>query len=203
MQYLVAAGIIVVAPNVRGSTGYGRAFHEADDKAHRWKSVADLHAVRADVGQWSEVDAMLIGIFGRSYGGYMTLAALTEHPEQWCVGVDFYGITNFHTLLQTTGPWRRYLRAAEYGDPVQDAELLKQISPVHRLHRVQAPLLLVHGMDDPRVPPGESEMVASILRGLGKPYSYLRIDHEGHGFAQRDNRKRVFSAFAAFLHRTL
>lgn len=203
VQYLASRGIMVVAPNVRGSTGYGRRYHELDDKYRRMDSVRDLHAVRQWLDGRADVDRGRVGLFGRSYGGFMVLAGLTAYPGAWKLGVDFYGIANFHTLLQTTGPWRRDLRAAEYGDPRADAELLAEISPIHRMDRLQAPLLIVHGMDDPRVTPGESEMLYSVLRGLGKPVQYLRIPHEGHGFGRRSNRQAVFAAFEAFLDQHL
>jgi dipeptidyl aminopeptidase/acylaminoacyl peptidase len=203
VQYLLARGVMVVGPNVRGSSGYGRSYHELDDKHLRMDSVSDLQAVRLWLDRQSEVDSQRVAVFGRSYGGFMVLAALTEYPESWRLGVDFYGIANFHTLLQTTGPWRRDLRAAEYGDPSIDAELLERISPIHRMNRLNAPLLIVHGLDDPRVTPGESEMLHSVVRGLGKPVQYLRIPHEGHGFARRSNRHIVYAALDRFLDRYL
>jgi dipeptidyl aminopeptidase/acylaminoacyl peptidase len=203
VQYLVARGVMVVGPNVRGSSGYGRRYHELDDKHLRMDSVSDLQAVRLWLDRQSEVDSQRVAVFGRSYGGFMVLAALTEYPESWRLGVDFYGIANFHTLLQTTGPWRRDLRAAEYGDPAVDAELLKRISPIHRMNRLNAPLLIVQGLDDPRVTPGESEMLHSVIRGLGKPVQYLRIPHEGHGFARRSNRHIVYAALDRFLDQYL
>jgi dipeptidyl aminopeptidase/acylaminoacyl peptidase len=203
IQYMLARGIMVVAPNVRGSTGYGRPYHQLDDVGLRMDSVADLKAVRLALGARDDVDDSRIGVFGRSYGGFMVLAALTEYPELWRLGIEFYGIANFHTLLQTTGPWRRRLRAAEYGDPVADKALLERISPIRKLDRIRVPLLMAQGLDDPRVPPGESEMIHSGLRGLGCPVDYIRVPHEGHGFARRENRHDVFGAVAAFLDRHL
>lgn len=199
VQCLVARGMMVVAPNVRGSSGYGRRYHELDDTYQRLDSVADLQAVRLWVGRQADVDDSRVAVFGRSYGGYMVLAALTTYPESWRAGVDFYGIANFHTLLATTGPWRSKLRAAEYGSPEADADLLTRISPIHAMHKLAAPLMIVHGMDDPRVPPGESEMLHSVVRGLGKPVQYLRIPHAGHGFLRRDQRHIVFTALEHFL----
>lgn len=203
IQYMLARGIAVAAPNVRGSTGYGRPYQHLDDIGLRMDSVADLRAVRLWLGAQPDIDEARIGVFGRSYGGFMVLAALTEYPELWRLGIEFYGIANFHTLLQTTGPWRRRLRAAEYGDPVTDKELLERISPIHRLDRIRVPLLVAQGLDDPRVPPGESEMVISALRGLGRPVDYIRVPHEGHGFARLDSRHAVFGAVADFLDRHL
>jgi dipeptidyl aminopeptidase/acylaminoacyl peptidase len=203
VQYMLARGIMVAAPNVRGSTGYGRPYQHLDDIDLRMDSVADLRAVRLALGARDDVDEARIGVFGRSYGGFMVLAALTEYPDLWRVGIEFYGIANFLTLLQTTGPWRRRLRAAEYGDPVADKALLERISPIHKLHQIRVPLLIAQGLDDPRVPPGESEMIHSGLRGLGHPVEYIRVPHEGHGFARLDNQHEVFGAVAAFLDRHL
>ncbi|WGF90441.1 prolyl aminopeptidase [Marinivivus vitaminiproducens] len=203
LQYLLAQGILVVAPNVRGSTGYGRRYMSLDDREHRMDSVADLEAIRLWLRGQADVDDDRVGIYGRSYGGFMVLAALTEQPASWRVGVEFYGIANFLTLLQTTGPWREVLRAAEYGDRVADKAMLERFSPIHKADAIRAPLLIVHGMDDPRVPPGESEMIYSRLRGRGHPTEYLRIPHEGHGFARLENRLVVFEAVARFLRRYL
>ncbi|MEF2072593.1 S9 family peptidase [Consotaella aegiceratis] len=203
IQYLLAQGIAVVAPNVRGSTGYGRRFHELDDRERRLDSVADLKAVRLAIGERSDIDASRIAVFGRSYGGFMVLSALTEYPDLWRFGVEFYGIANFLTMLQTTGPWRRTLRAAEYGEPDEMKALLERFSPINRIDEIAVPLLIVQGMDDPRVPPGESEMVFSCLRGLGRTVDYLRIPHAGHGFPRLTDQRTVFGAFAEFVHRHL
>lgn len=203
LQHILAQGVMVIAPNVRGSTGYGRAYMSMDDREQRMDSVADLKAIRLWLRDRAEVDDTRVGLFGRSYGGFMVLAALTEQPELWRVGVEFYGIANFLTLLQTTGPWRETLRAAEYGDRFADRAMLERFSPIHNADRIRVPLLIAHGLDDPRVPPGESEMIYSRLRGRGHPVDYLRIPHEGHGFARIENRQVVFGALARFLHRHL
>ncbi|KAB0264154.1 S9 family peptidase [Microvirga brassicacearum] len=203
IQFLLGQGILVVAPNVRGSTGYGRTYQHLDDRELRMDSVADLKAVRLALGARDDVDANRIAIFGRSYGGFMVLSALTEYPELWKLGVEFYGIANFLTLLQTTGPWRRNLRAAEYGDPAEIKAELERFSPIHRIDRIRVPLMIAQGLDDPRVPASESEMVYSCMRGLGQQVDYHRIPHEGHGFARIENRRTVFGALARFLERHL
>ncbi|MBZ6078702.1 S9 family peptidase [Microvirga puerhi] len=203
IQFLLAQGVMVVAPNVRGSTGYGRTYQHLDDRELRMDSVADLKAVGTAIGAREDVDESRIALFGRSYGGFMVLSALTEYPELWKLGVEFYGIANFLTLLETTGPWRRALRAAEYGDPDTLKDALERFSPIHRIDRVRVPLMIAQGLDDPRVPPGESEMVYSCLRGLGRTVEYYRIPHEGHGFARIENRRTVFGALARFLERYL
>jgi dipeptidyl aminopeptidase/acylaminoacyl peptidase len=201
VQYFARRGWLVVAPNVRGSTGYGRTWQALDDRLLRMDAVKDLQAVRAWVAARPDVDSGRLALFGRSYGGFMTLAALTEEPAAWTVAAEFYGVVNFRTLLETTAPWRQVLRAAEYGDPVADRDALERFSPIHRAERIQAPLFIAHGLEDPRVPPSESEMLVSILRGLGKPHEYLRIPGEGHGFARATNREVIYTALARFLER--
>lgn len=203
IQYMLDQGILVVAPNVRGSSGYGRRYQHLDDKDLRMDSVADLRAVRLWLGALPEIDEARIAVFGYSYGGFMVLAALTEYPELWTAGIKFYGIANFETFFELTRPNRKQLRIPEYGDPVADKALLARISPIHKIDRVRAPLLVVHGLEDSNVPPGESEMVHSALRGLGRQVEYLRIPHEGHGFARIENRRIVFGAVAEFLARYL
>jgi dipeptidyl aminopeptidase/acylaminoacyl peptidase len=203
VQFLLSQGVMVVAPNVRGSTGYGRAFHELDDREKRMDSVADMTAIRRAIGTRSDVDDTRIGVFGRSYGGFMVLSALTEDPDLWKLGADFYGVCNFRTHLLATGPWGRQPRAAEYGEPSVMGEMLDRFSPINRIGKMKAPLFLVHANRDPRVPIGESETVNSCLTGRGHPVEYLRINHEGHGFARIENRRTVFSALARFLHDNL
>lgn len=203
VQWLVRQGIMVVAPNVRGSTGYGRGYHGLDDREKRLDSLTDLTALRAHLVAEGTVDGDRVCVFGRSYGGYMVMAALTETPDLWRCGVNFYGIGNFATHLMATGPWARLIRVAEYGDPAEDAELLARISPVNRIDRVRAPLLMVHADRDPRVPPCESEIINSLMFGLGKRCDFLRIAHEGHGFKRIDNIRRVFGTLAAFIAQEL
>jgi dipeptidyl aminopeptidase/acylaminoacyl peptidase len=203
VQFLLSQGVMVVAPNVRGSTGYGREFHALDDREKRMDSVADLRAIRLAIGARADVDENRIGVFGRSYGGFMVLSTLTEDPDLWCLGVDFYGVGNFLTHLLATGPWGRQQRAAEYGEPAVMREALERFSPINRIARMTAPLLIVHANRDPRVPLGQSEDVYSCLTGLGHDCEYLRVNHEGHGFARRENRLAVFSTFARFLAKHL
>jgi dipeptidyl aminopeptidase/acylaminoacyl peptidase len=199
IQYLVRNGWTVLAPNVRGSTGYGREWQSLDDRRLRMDSVKDLKAVRDWLASRPGVDASRLAVCGESYGGFMVLAAITEYPDDWRVAAEFYGIANYLTLLETTGPWRRELRAAEYGDPVADHDALASFSPIHKADRIKAPLFIAHGLEDPRVPPGESEMMVSVLRGRGHPYQIVRIEGEGHGFARQHNRLQVFPALVRFL----
>ena len=203
MQALLAQGYAVLMPNVRGSTGYGRAAMESDDREHRLDSVHDLAAGARWLGAQPGIDPARIAVMGQSYGGYMVLAAITEHPELWRTAIDFYGIADFVTLLAATGPWRRAHRADEYGDPMRDRALFDRISPVHHANRIRAPLLVLHGTRDPRVAITESEQIVAALRARAHPVTYEVFDYAGHGFVRPNDRTRVFTAVAAHLAATL
>jgi dipeptidyl aminopeptidase/acylaminoacyl peptidase len=198
IQMLLAQGFAVLMPNVRGSSGYGRAYTESDDVGKRLDCVTDLAHGRNWLAAHPAIDAVRIGIMGQSYGGFMVNSAITEHPDLWRAAVCYYGIADFVTLLAGTGPWRRDHRAAEYGDPVRDAELFARISPIHRAERVQVPMLLAHGTRDPRVPYGESEQFAAALAERQKPVTFLSFDYAGHGFIRPADRARVYRAVAEF-----
>ncbi len=199
MQALLAQGYAVLMPNVRGSTGYGRAAMESDDHENRLLSVHDLAAG----GRWlvghPNIDPARIAVMGQSYGGYMVLAAITEHPELWRTAIDFYGIADFGTLLASTGPWRRAHRGDEYGDPVRHRALFDRISPIRHVDRIRAPLLVLHGTRDPRVAVTESEQIVAALQARGKPVRYEVFDYAGHGFIRPDDRAQVFTAVATHL----
>ena len=211
MQALLAEGFAVLMPNVRGSTGYGRASTASDDGALRPGSVRDLAAAHAWLAAQPGIDGARIGIMGQSYGGYMVLAAITEQPGLWRAAVDFYGIADFATLLAATGPWRRAHRRREYGDPSggpggdpdRDAALFARLSPIHRAGQVMAPLLVLHGRRDPRVPFGESERIAAALRGRGHPVDTVWFDYAGHGFIRPADRCRAYAAVAGFFRKAL
>lgn len=196
-------GIMVVAPNVRGSSGYGRAYCAADDREKRMDSVRDLLAIRDHIAARPDTDASRIGVMGQSYGGFMVLAAMVEAPEAWACGVDLYGVSNFTTMMVTTGPWRMVLRAAEYGDPVTQAAMLHDLSPMTRIEAITRPLLLVHCSEDPRVAPEQSEQVYATLRGHDRPVEILRVENEGHGFSRKPAKTRAFETIAGFLSRNL
>ena len=129
----------------------------------------------------------------------MVLAALTEYPERWAAGIDIVGIANFVTFLENTGSWRRELREAEYGSLEEDRELLESISPIHSADRIEAPLFVLHGANDPRVPLAEAEQIAEEAEQAGVPVRTLIFEYEGHGLSKRDNRIEAYSAIVEFL----
>ncbi|MFN0073327.1 MAG: S9 family peptidase [Chloroflexota bacterium] len=198
-QYFVQRGFAVLAPNVRGSTGYGRTYTHLDDVERRLDSVEDLRAawewlVASNVGR-----PEAIAIMGGSYGGFMVLAALVNQPELWAAGVDIVGIANFVTFLENTGPYRRKLREAEYGSLERNRDFLERISPIHGIDRINAPLMVIHGANDPRVPVGEAEQIVNGLRARGAPVTYMRFEDEGHGLVKLENRLVAYPAIADFL----
>ena len=136
---------------------------------------------------------------GGSYGGFMVLAALTEYPDLWSAGVDIVGIANLVTFLENTGSYRRKLREPEYGSLEEDGDFLRSISPIHKADRITAPLMVVHGKNDPRVPVGEDEQIVASVRQNGGRVEYLLYEDEGHGLAKLANRLDAYPRIAAFL----
>jgi dipeptidyl aminopeptidase/acylaminoacyl peptidase len=202
-QYLVGRGYGVLVPNVRGSTGYGYEYQSLDDVRRRMDSVADLKHAALWLRESGVADPRRIAVMGGSYGGFMVLASLTTYPGLWAAGVDIVGVANFVTFLENTGPWRRKLRESEYGSLEHDREFLEQISPIRSVDRIAAPLFVVHGANDPRVPVGEAEQIVSALRSRGVPVEYLRFEDEGHGLVKRANRLIAYPAIARFLDKHL
>jgi dipeptidyl aminopeptidase/acylaminoacyl peptidase len=196
IQMLLDHGFAVMMPNVRGSTGYGRAFMESDDFERRPAAIDDLVAGHAWLAAQPGIDPARIGIMGQSYGGWMVLAAITRHPGLWRAAVDYYGIADFVTLLRDTGPWRRDHRSREYGFPDTHADLFADISPIHRVGAVTSPLLVCHGDRDPRVPMGESDQFVAAMELHQKQVRYERFEYAGHGFIRPEHRRRVWQAVA-------
>ncbi|AQL41934.1 S9 family peptidase [Halorientalis sp. IM1011] len=200
-QYFLSRGYAVFEPNVRGSTGYGTAYTHLDDVEKRMDSVKDIRAAVDWLAEHPAVDPDRIVAKGGSYGGFMVLAAMTEYPDLWAAGVDSVGIANFVTFLENTGAWRREHREAEYGSLEDDREFLESISPIHDADRIDAPLFVLHGANDPRVPVGEAEQIAAEVETQGVPVEKLIFEDEGHGISKLDNRIEAYTAVVDFLDR--
>ncbi len=196
-QYFVSQGYGVIAPNPRGSSGYGKTFLEADNYKNRDKSVKDgIWAAKYLVDQgYSE--PRKIAAWGGSYGGFMTMAVITEAPELFGAACDVVGVVNFETFLEQTKDYRRALREVEYG-PLTDREFLKSISPIHKVDRITTPLMIAHGLNDPRVPVGEAMQIAVALKKRGADVAELYFPDEGHGFAKEGNRLLYYQELVKF-----
>jgi dipeptidyl aminopeptidase/acylaminoacyl peptidase len=201
-QYLVGCGYAVAAPNVRGSTGYGKRFEHLDDVEKRLDSVEDLASLHSWLSARPEIDGSRAVVYGRSYGGYMVLAALAFQPELWAAGIEFVGISNLRTFLENTSVWRRAAREREYG-PLSDPELLERLSPWSRLDAIKAPLFIEHGRNDPRVPVSESEAIHEELVRRGVRCELVIYEDEGHMVEKLTNRVDVFERATAFLDEVL
>ncbi len=202
-QYLVHRGYAVLAPNVRGSSGYGNTYCHLDDREKRYDALRDVEFAYHWLVSSNTGEPRRIAIMGASYGGFTVLYCLTRQPELWAAGVDIVGIANFETFFQHTGPYRRHLRASEYGDPERDRELLWDLSPIHRVNQIRAPLMVVQGANDPRVPQEESDQRVESLRARRHPVVYLLFPDEGHGIVKLPNRVRAYTAIGEFLDRHL
>jgi dipeptidyl aminopeptidase/acylaminoacyl peptidase len=204
IEYLVnELGYAVVAPNLRGSSGYGKTYLSLDNGTLRDDVVKDLGALIVWVDSQSAFDAKHVVVAGSSYGGYLALAALVNFGDRLCGGVDFAGISDFVSFLTNTAPYRQNLRRAEYGDE-RDPDMrayLRRISPLTGADRISRPLLIVHGKNDPRVPIGEAEQMVNRLRSRGGEVWYLEATDEGHGFRKKQNRDAYYRTFAQFLIR--
>ena len=198
-QYFLDRGYAYFEPNVRGSSGYGADYAALDDVEKRMDSVADIEACVEWLQDHPAIDPDRIAAKGGSYGGFMVLAALTEYPDLWAAGIDVVGIANFVTFLENTGDWRRELREAEYGSLAEDRDFLEEISPINNVEAIEAPLFVLHGENDPRVPVGEAEQIVEEVRAHGVPVRKLIFEDEGHGFSKLDNRIEAYSEIADFL----
>ncbi len=202
IQGLVARGYAVVVPNVRGSTGYGKRYASLDDTRKRLDSVRDLAAVHgwlATAGLAPERAAL----WGGSYGGYMVLAGLAFQPDLWAAGVDVVGISNLVTFLENTSEYRRAHREREYGSLTADRDFLALASPMSRVDDIRAPLFVIHGRNDPRVPVTEAEQLAARLDSRGIPCELRIYEDEGHGLARLSNRLDAYPKAVDFLDRVL
>jgi dipeptidyl aminopeptidase/acylaminoacyl peptidase len=179
-QALLSCGVAVFAPNVRGSTGFGHAFVDADVRHRRFAAIDDVADLVRYLVDAELADPTALGCGGRSYGGYLTVAAMVRYPALFRVGVDVCGITDFETFFAHTEPWIAAAAVSKYGDPQRDAELLRELSPIHRIGQLRAPLLVVHGDQDTNVPTIEAEQLVAALRDCGAPAGYLVLPNEGH-----------------------
>jgi dipeptidyl aminopeptidase/acylaminoacyl peptidase len=198
-------GCAVVAPNVRGSSGYGKTYLALDNAEKREDSVRDIGALLDWIGRQPELDATRVAVLGGSYGGYMVLASLTNYPERIKAGIDIVGIASFKTFLKNTGSYRQDLRRAEYGDERDPKmqEVFARIDPVNNAGKIRSALLVVHGRNDPRVPFSEAVQIAAKVRGNGRSVWTVYADNEGHGFARRENRDYQNAVMAMFLQENL
>jgi dipeptidyl aminopeptidase/acylaminoacyl peptidase len=203
VQYLVQQGYAVLAPNVRGSNGYGKAYGHLDDVEKRMDSVNDLAHAAMWLKAQPEFDADKIAVMGASYGGFMVLSSLTTYPELWAAGVDIVGIGNFVTFLENTSEYRRAHRSAEYGSLERDRAFLEHISPSNHLENVRAPLIVIHGANDPRVPLSETLQLVKKLQERGVPVQSLIFDDEGHGLVKLKNKLAAYPEVVAFLNKHL
>ncbi len=199
---MVAQGHTVLVPNVRGSTGYGKRWYAMDDVRLRLDSVADLAAIH-DWLPTIGLDPSRAALYGGSYGGYMVLAGLAFQPERWAAGVDIVGIASLVTFLENTSSYRRSHREREYGTLADDREFLEQASPLTKVDAIRAPLFVIHGANDPRVPLSEAEQIVAALGARGVPCELRVYDDEGHGLARRANQLDAYPPALAFLARHL
>ncbi|HTE49407.1 MAG TPA: alpha/beta fold hydrolase [Kofleriaceae bacterium] len=201
IQYFAAErGIAVIAPNVRGSDGYGRRYRSLDNGPLRADAVRDVGAFLDWIASRAELDAGRVGIYGASYGGYMVLAALVEYGDRIAAGCDLVGLSNLVSFLAGTSAYRQDSRRAEYGDERDPAarEALQALSPLTGAARIRSPLFVAHGANDPRVPLAEAEQIVKAVRQSGVEAWYMVAPDEGHGFHKRRTRDTFYQLMAAF-----
>ena len=198
VQAFAEAGHTVLVPNVRGSDGYGKRWVSLDDVRLRLGSVADLAALHAYLPELG-LDPARAALYGGSYGGYMVLAGVAFQPGLWAAGVDIVGISSLVTFLENTSSYRRASREREYGSLAEDRELLERASPLSRIDDIRAPLFVIHGANDPRVPLSEAEQLVAALAANGVPCELRVYPDEGHGLARRVNRLDAYPRALAFL----
>ena len=204
-QVLAEDGVAVLLPNVRGSSGYGKAFLAMDDGAKREQALGDIGATLDFIASQPDLDASRVAVYGGSYGGYMVLATAAFYPARIRAAVDVVGISSIPTFLESTAPYRRDLRRAEYGDERDPAvrAVQERISPLGRADAIQAALYVIQGKNDPRVPQGEAEQIVAAVRRRGGQVWYLLALDEGHGFQKKENRDLALVTSVLFLESAL
>jgi len=198
-QYYLSRGYAVLDPNVRGSTGYGKTFTHLDDVEKREDSVKDLAAAHEWLVKSGGADAKRIAVIGGSYGGYMTMAAITLYPDLWAAAVGTVAITNWETFLTNTSGYRRRQREVEYGRLDKDIDFLRRISPIRKIDKIKTPLFVISGKNDPRVPYTEGEQMVEALKKRKAVVEYKLYDDEGHGISKLKNRLDLYPLVADFL----
>jgi dipeptidyl aminopeptidase/acylaminoacyl peptidase len=205
-QMLLAAGIAVFAPNIRGSSGYGRTFVHADDRYGRLDAIGDVVACADWLVRSGIADPSRIAVAGRSYGGYATLMCLACFPGTFAAGVDVCGMSDLLTFYRDTEPWIARAAVTKYGDPVRDTGLLTKLSPLEHVSAIAAggaPLLVAHGELDTNVPVSESRQMVEALRARGCDVEYLELPGEGHELRKTVSRRHLLVAMTRFLDSTL
>ena len=205
-QYLVNHGYVVLGANNRGSSGYGKTFFAADDGKHGREPLWDIVESKKYLASLGYVDEKKIGIIGGSYGGYMVLAALAFKPEEFAVGVDIFGVSNWVRTLQSIPPYWESFRKSLYkelGDPSKDLENLRAISPLFHAEKIVKPLIVLQGANDPRVIKPESDEIVDSIKKRNGVVEYVLFDNEGHGFTKKANEIRAYKSILDFLDRYL
>jgi dipeptidyl aminopeptidase/acylaminoacyl peptidase len=204
-MWLAELGAAVIAPNIRGSTGYDSEYLALDNGMLREDAIRDIGALLDWIGEQRELDADRVAIHGSSYGGYVVLASAVHYSDRLRAGVDVVGISNFVTFLENTEEYRRDFRRLEYGDEriPEVREFLESISPLNHADEIDIPLLVVQGRNDPRVPASESEQIVQALRNRGRPVWYIEALNEGHGYDRKENRDISEQATILFLQKYL
>ncbi|NEZ04687.1 S9 family peptidase [Wenzhouxiangella sp. XN201] len=198
-------GAAVIRPNVRGSSGYGKSYLRLDNGLLREDSVKDIGALLDWIEAQPDLDADRVAVYGGSYGGYMVLASAVHYSDRLKAAVDIVGISNFVTFLENTQDYRRDLRRVEYGDE-RDSEMrahLQAISPLNNVEKIDVPMFVVQGENDPRVPVSEAEQIVAALREQGSPVWYMNALNEGHGYRRKENRDLYSEAVVLFLENFL
>lgn len=196
---LLKQGFMIYAPNIRGSTGYGKSYSHLDDGQRRMDSVKDAVSLAEMLYTEGHLTKRKIAIIGESYGGFVVLAAITHYPHLWSAAVDLFGISSIRSFLNHTSPWRKKMREMEYGTIEKDGSFYDRIDPVHHIDRIMCPLMVVHGANDPRVPIKESEQIVTRLKKRNHPVKYILFEDEGHSLNKSKNRLHVFSELTSFL----
>ncbi|WP_290429034.1 S9 family peptidase [Ideonella oryzae] len=203
--YVQELGVTLIQPNVRGSSGFGKTFLAADNGMKREDSVKDIGALLDWIATQPDLDPSRVLVTGGSYGGYMSLAVAEHYADRIAGNIDIVGISHFVTFLNNTESYRRDLRRVEYGDERDPAmrAFLDRISPLANAEKIQKPMFVVQGKNDPRVPWTEAEQIVAKARANGVPVWYLRAENEGHGFQRKENADFQFYATVLFMQQTL